>query len=127
MPLPSELPDHLLVENFFQQREMRLLLDKKAIEAKALEEDLSLELQRRMIAGNASALASEKHLVRLHKKEVPQAEDWARVTAYIVENDAFDLLQRRLSSAACAARWADGVQIPGVGKFVKYSVTVGKM
>ena len=44
----------------------------------------------------------------------PVAADWNALYAYIVENDAFDLLHKRITEAAVKLRWDDSVQIPGI-------------
>ena len=57
---------------------------------------------------------------------VPTPRNWELIYKYIQENNAFDLLQRRLSNAGIQARWDEGIEhIPGVDKFpvTKFKVT----
>ena len=55
-------------------------------------------------------------LVEYIASEKPAPEDWNAIHEYIRENDAVDLVQKRLHEGACKLRWDDGVEIPGVGR-----------
>lgn len=63
--------------------------------------------------------------VRVYTEPVPTVEDWEKLYTYIKKNDAFDLIQKRLSPAAVEERWAAKKKVPGVGTFnvVKISLT----
>ena len=60
-------------------------------------------------------------------KEVPQAEDWDKIHAYIKKTGSWDLLTRSLKSSAVQERWDDGKKIPGIGVFTKISVSLNKI
>ena len=64
--------------------------------------------------------------VTLQTKVKPAAVDWVKVWQYIYDNDASDLMQRRLTEAAVKLRWEDGIEIPGVDRFTVYDLSVGK-
>jgi hypothetical protein len=58
-------------------------------------------------------------LASLVEEEHPDVDDWEALYKFIVENDAFELLHRRVSRSAWQERLAAGEVIPGVGKFPK--------
>lgn len=57
---------------------------------------------------------------------IPQAEDWAKVYAYIRENDAFEALEKRLTKKYVKEYMDehDGELPPGVRVFRKFVVNV---
>ena len=46
---------------------------------------------------------------------------------FILRNDRFDLLQRRLSDAAVKEMWQDGQSVPGVEPFNVITVSINKV
>ncbi len=91
------------------QRELKKL-EEKASELKAA---LITELER----SGVPAIGCDTATFTLVQKEVPTATDWNALYRFIKEQDAFDLLQRRLSPEAVEVRWSDDVVVPGVSKF----------
>lgn len=57
---------------------------------------------------------------------VGNVQDWDQVHAYIRDNDAFHLLQRRLANAAYGEILALGDELPGVEPFTKRSLNFRK-
>lgn len=62
--------------------------------------------------------------VEVNKKEIPTVESWDKLYAYIHRNKAYDMLQKRLSTAAANERWNAGKAVPGVGKFTRLSLKI---
>lgn len=60
-------------------------------------------------------------------KEVPRVEDWDALYAYVKKQNAFELLQRRVSNAAVEERWELGKQVPGVSKFNAVTISLNKV
>lgn len=58
------------------------------------------------------------------RAELPQADDWVEIYAWMIKNKAPELLQRRISKEAWLERLKDGVKIPGVKTFVKVGVSL---
>ena len=58
--------------------------------------------------------------------EMPTPKDWPAIWEYIKENNAFDLLQKRLSSKAVQERWDQEIVIPGIETFTKVSLSLTK-
>ena len=60
-------------------------------------------------------------------KEVPQAEDWDKIHAYIKKTGSWDLLTRSLKATAVQERWDDGKKIPGIVAFTKIGISLNKV
>lgn len=60
------------------------------------------------------------------EQEVPVAEDWGAIYQFIEDNQMPHLLQRRLSSTSIKELEGQGVEVPGVGKFKKVTLSMRK-
>lgn len=121
------LPDSMLVATFEAVQKLRLAKDKEAAEVKDRENIYKAELIARMLEAKTGAMASEKHLAKLHTKETPTPKDWGLIHQYIVQHDAWELVQKRLTVSAVEERWQSGEVIPGIEKFPVYSVSISKL
>lgn len=65
--------------------------------------------------------------VKVNSRNVPTVKDWGKVYDFISDNDAFDLLQKRISAAAWEERLNDGVTVPGVDTFKKVTLSITKV
>jgi hypothetical protein len=119
--------DSILVSYYEGTRAKRLSLDKESEKLKEVEEIYKAELIHRMVNQKQGVLASQSHMVRLNTREVPVAKDWMAIREYIVKNQAWELMQLRLSATAFAERWEAGETVPGVEKFTTYNVSVSKL
>jgi len=108
---------NLLVDSQAKRRS----IDKESALLKVTEENIQDELIKRKVPSGTYgtyAVTTETD------KEVPFGSDWAKITAYIKETGSVDLLEKRLLKSGVKARWADGVDIPGVTKLTKTTVKV---
>jgi hypothetical protein len=64
--------------------------------------------------------------VTVGEQQMPSVTDWDAFYAWIKENDAFYMLERRPSAGPYREMLAMGEEIPGVGTFVKYSINMTK-
>lgn len=105
-------------------RDLRLLLEKEANTVKARENEIKESLLKVLTEENSGA-AGKKYRAQRVVKVRPQAEDWEKIRAYVMETGRFDLIQRRLSDKAVTDTWEAGERIPGVGRFnvVELSIT----
>lgn len=58
---------------------------------------------------------------------VPKVDDWDAFYKYLAENEAFHLLQRRVSSAAARETIEAGEVIDGVSTFTKRAISLRKI
>lgn len=59
-------------------------------------------------------------------KEVPTAEAWPKIYAYILKTKDFSIMQRRLLDSAIFERWENKQKVPGVKAFGVKKVSVTK-
>lgn len=106
----------------------RLALAKQVEDLESTERALKQILINHFLASKTRAVSGNNgYVVSLKTKEQPVAKDWLAIQAFIKENDAWDLMQRRLSDSAIAARWAEGIQVTGVESLDVYSLSVKKL
>jgi hypothetical protein len=92
-------------------------------EEKALREHIINTLPKSEATGAAGKLAR----VTVITKEVPQVKDWDKFYAYVKKNNAWDLMQRRLSAAAVTERWEAGKEVAGVEPFKAVTLSINKV
>jgi hypothetical protein len=106
--------------------------------------DERLALQKQVDKLKESQTALEHHFVHLCRAQktdsargklatcsykvvpVPVVENWSTVYDYIVENDAFDLLHKRVSSTAWLERMEEGERIGGIKRETVNKVSIHK-
>jgi hypothetical protein len=114
-------------DKYYQLKESRLaaqkLVDKIEAEEKALKQHIINTLPKSETTGAAGKLAR----VTVVTKEIPQIKDWDKLYAYIKKNNAFELLQRRVSDSAVAERWEAGKKVPGVEAFTAVTISCNKV
>ena len=116
-----------LVDQFGSQRDKRLAADKVAAALKKEETALKGRIIHEMIANEVGFAAGTKIRVKLKTTEKPVAYDWPAIYGYMIENDAMDIVQKRLGMAAVKERFDEGDIIPGI-EFVEVNdVSVGKL
>jgi hypothetical protein len=108
------LPIETLVGSLAEARAARLAADKVAEELKHKETVLKTQLIEAMQAQNLSVAGNAKVFFTLRTKTREQVVDWESFYEYIKQNDAFDLLQRRVNEAAIREREGE---VPGVEQY----------
>ena len=113
VPLPKQ--PAACADLLYTTREERLALQKKVDELKALESRIKEFFIDTLPKSQATGVAGKLARVTVVQKSSPMVEDWEAFYTYVKKNNAFDLMQRRLSDTAVKERWEDGKTIPGVG------------
>lgn len=126
---PFKIPVQLgaCADLIYQLRETRLGLERQAELVKKNESLVREYIIATLPKSEAMGVAGKVCRVTVKTKTVPQVKDWDKVYKFIKENDAFDLLQRRLSDAAVSERWDDDVEIPGVEEFTAVTLSMNKV
>jgi len=115
------------VDLLIESREKRLKLQREVDSLSSLESSLKTELTTELKASGAAAIGGSTHIVSLGEEtNKPQAADWTKVWEYITQEQAFDLVQRRLNESAVAGRWEEGIDIPGIMKFPVQKLSINK-
>ena len=126
MPKPKKQAADLsaLVDSYLSARRERLDYSKVLADFEKAEKERKQELIKYLIENKLTAAGGSIGITKLQKKLKPQASDWEEVYRYIKNNDAFDLLQRRLTEGAVKLRWEDGIKIPGITAYEVYDLTI---
>ena len=106
---------------------LRLMRDEAAAAAKVAKEacdTLEGELLNSLLDAGLETTGNQTLLVSVKRTDVPTIKDSAAFDKYVLENDALDLLQRRLSTVAWRARVEAGESIPGTEVFKKIDLAV---
>jgi len=114
-------------DKLYELRNKRLAAAKIVAEMEEEEKALKAYIIDNLPKSEASGAAGKVARVTIVSKEVPQVNDWEAFHAYVKKNNAFELLQKRLSDTAINERWEAGKTIPGVGKFNVTSVSLNKV
>lgn len=114
------------VDLYFRTREQRLLMQKQVDNVQTEESKLKEEIIRELQTAQVTSIGGQIARVTIQEKIKPIAQNWELVYEYIRMNNAFDLMQRRLTEAAVKGRWEDGIKIPGVDSFTVFDLSVAK-
>lgn len=104
-----------LIDQWINLKEQRAALAKQDRELAQQITQLQSEIMAKMEDVGTSQARSDRGLVSMKQTNQPTILDWQAFYAYVAENNAFDLLQRRLSAPAFRARWDNDEQVPGTG------------
>lgn len=89
-------------------KELKEEFDKKQWELMCQMEDAGLDQAK-----------SDSATVFVSKDTVPTVKDWDTLTAFIAENEAYYLFQRRVSASAWKEMLEMGQEVPGIEPFEK--------
>jgi hypothetical protein len=108
-----------------------LRTEKQAFEAKAkkLGEELELmeaEIIARLDSEDTTMSRGKKAYAILTESQVPNVDDWDAFYAYMIEEEAMHMLQRRIAVPAARETIQAGDTIPGVSMFTKRQIGLRK-
>ena len=83
-------------------------------EQKKIVEELKSTMSIEMDNVGTSTYKGNKGTISIAQYVIPIVDNWDEVYKYIQKNDAFDLLQRRITSAAWRDRLEEGEKIRGI-------------
>lgn len=99
-----------ILSQLASKRRERLTLQEKANKLEQEEKNLQAELD----ALGAAEGQYGSYYLRVKAKQVPRAVDWNAFYKYVHDNNAFDMLHKRLTETAIMARVREGEIIPGI-------------
>lgn len=111
-PVPASIGR--VADLYAEIRALRLQMDKEVAEVKARETELREYIINNLSKSDDTGAAGLRYRAQIVMKDIPRAENWERIHAYVRETGRFDLLQRRLGEKAVMDMVTDGQQIPGV-------------
>jgi hypothetical protein len=115
-----------LADKLEAAKEKRIKADKRAAELKSEENRIKDIIISEMEANSLSSVGGKACVINRTVKSRAIATDWDKLYGYIKENDAFDLLHKRLTDTAVKLREDDGVHVPGTALMDYSHLTYGK-
>jgi hypothetical protein len=125
--LPPVKPFGELIDGMYELRNEREKLTSAAKKIGEKLVTLEAEIIARLDSDAMTMGRGREASATLTEVEVPKVDSWDDFYAYIGENEAYHLLQRRPSSAACRETIESGEEIAGVGIFTKRSISLRKI
>lgn len=116
-----------LVDVYTRRRERRLEADKVAKEFKRLENEIKEAIISECYKSGMKFVGGATHKVTLQTKEKPMVNDWHALYSYIYENEAWELLQRRLHEGAVKERFGLNDVVPGIEFYEVNDLSVSKV
>jgi hypothetical protein len=126
MPKFKPVPAVPSLKEYVDIRTRRLALQHEADILKQ-QEDLALEYLIALSNSNGLLPIVDPELklqLVVSKTEEPQTNDWPALLAHIRATGEVDLLEKRVLKSAVKLRWADKIQVPGVGSISKFSTVL---
>jgi hypothetical protein len=111
------------LKELYNKRNERLVLNAKAAILEQEEKNLHAEL----VAAKVAQGVYGKFVLVAKSKEVPKCDDWTAFHQYIIENNAPELLHKRVTESAVMERIDAGEIIPGISTDTKVAYTVKEM
>lgn len=99
-----------LVAQLNAARNERLALDRQSAKLKVVEDTCMDQL----IAAKVVSGQYGSYLLEFVNKKTPRCTDWPGLWAYVRENDAFEMLHKRLTESAIMERVNAGEIVPGI-------------
>lgn len=103
-----------------QRRDLTKEVDELTKQMAGLEEMIIAKLDSEDLGSSRGRTAT----ATISEDVVPQIEDWDQVYEYIKENDAFYLLQRRMTVTVYRELIEAGGELPGVNPLKKRSISL---
>lgn len=113
----------VLAVNYNVAKALRLVADREARELKSKEDEYGDALIA-ICRDQGAGIDLGGVVVEYDTTLVPVAQDWNAIHEYIKDNDAIDLVHKRLTESAVKLRWDDGIAIPGVGDKLREKIKV---
>jgi len=117
-----------LVDQWFKKQIQRLDLQNQAAAIEEEERELKKQFSAIMKEQRVLKFEATDCIVELKEGEpAPTVRSWELFYKYIMDNNAFELLQKRVSPVAVREHWEAGEHIPGVDKFPVDKISVQRI
>jgi len=114
------------IDKLYELRSQRLDVEKVVKTMKSDELALRVHIKQMLDSINLDGAKGSAATAAVITSVDPVAKDWLQIYEFIRENDAFDMLQKRLSSMAVKERWESGILVPGIEKFDNWDLSITK-
>ena len=116
-----------MIDEMYELRTLKQEHESKAKKLKEQMDVLEAAIINRLDIDETTMSRGKTASAILTESVVPQVEDWDEFYGYIQENEAFHLLQRRVSTAAARETLEAGETISGVSTFTKRQISLRKI
>lgn len=114
------------IDALYALRERRLDIEKQVKEMKQQEYQLRNEILLALGESGLAKASGQMATASVRVSTIPIVEDWESVYAFIVDNDRFDLLQKRLSTVAWRDLAESGTLVPGTASVKDTDISLTK-
>lgn len=116
-----------LVDKLYSLRQERFKLQRRVDELKKEESEIQEYLISEIPKSNSIGVSGHQARVQIVKKQVPTVTDWDSLYAYISSTENYQLLQRRLNTAAYTELIESGEELKGVGLTQIVNLSINKI
>ena len=116
-----------LVDEYDEARNHRLEVDKQAAYLKRQEQALHDRILHELNNQGMMYVAGTYKRVKVNPTIKHVADDWVEVHKYMRDNDAMDLVQKRLHEGAIILREEEGIIIPGLQSVEVNKLSIAKI
>ena len=116
-----------MIDEMYGLRNQKQDYESKAKKIKEQMDVLEIAIINRLDIDETTMSRGKTASAILTEQQIPKVEDWDAFYQYIQENEAFHLLQRRVSTAAARETLEAGETIAGVGTFTKRAISLRKI
>jgi hypothetical protein len=124
MTMPSTIGE--AIDLLYKMRSDRLILQKTLDEAQAKETLLKSHIIQNFAEVSLEGAKGLTASASLKRTTQANVTDWDAYHKYIIDNDAWDLMQKRTSITGLKERWDNKEVIPGVESFVVLDISLTK-
>lgn len=116
-----------IIDTLYELRNEKNAFNAKVKKINESMDELKSTLMARYAADETTLSRGKAASASLTEMDTFSIEDYDALQAYVFDNEALYLFQRRLSSAAIKELIENGEEIPGVKKFVKKDISLRKI
>lgn len=114
------------IDALYEARAARLARAKEVKELQVKETAAKAEVLKLLGEAGLEKASGGLATAGILRSDIPIITDWDQVYAYIRENNAFELLQKRIGVQAWRERYVDGKLIPGTEAAVDTDLSLTK-
>lgn len=115
-----------MCRHYTEARAARLEADKVAAALQKEENTIKAQIFEALEDQGRDGCITNGYVYSVVETQKPSPADWGAIYTFIVENNAFELLQKRLSDSAVKERWDSGENVPGVVEVTLRNLSVVK-
>ena len=123
----SQQPIGPLIDKMLTIKDQKSELAKQIKTLTTEYEDLEKQLMLRLYDEGTTQSRSRSATATISEIVIPTIDDWGAFEAYVVENEALYLLEKRPAGAAFRELIQQGESIPGLKPFTKQSISLRRL